>query len=128
MKKPLTAEDALDLVGGRMAIRLSMLVKNKTFGGFPYEEKRWRRELAAIDAELLEAGLLKPVEGAEDVGEADLGEVVTLRGNPQEAEAPESGSANRPCEFCGGTGEKIVDMEIGGFMYEMVVDCHHPYA
>lgn len=134
--KGLTPDDALDLVGRRMAIRLSMLVKDKAFGEFLDERKKWRRELEAIDKELLAAGLLKPVgpeeepEESEDVGVAEPGKVVTLKGKNfhTESEATEPDSATRPCQFCDDTGERIVDIEIGGLTYEMVVDCLHPYT
>lgn len=128
MKGELTPDDALDLIARRAAIRLSLLddgffYSPSSADGQRAQQKEWKKELEAVEAELVAAGLLK------DVGEVGLGEVVTLRGSNfhTETEATTSSPTHRPCPFCNGTGEKVVDMEIDGFTYEVTVDCYHPY-
>lgn len=122
----------MELLERRVALRLSLLAKHKTGLGELYRDRGedWEKELAIVNARLDELGLLKQEEGEgteTEVGEAEPGDVVTLRGRNfhMEAEATE-GSASRPeCSFCHGSGERTVDMDIDGFVYEVLIDCPH---
>lgn len=124
-----TPDEVMDLVARRASILLS-IVAQKDWG---YPDRKWNPELEEIESELVSLGLLKAVGQGEEAieqeaDEAGPSEVVSLRGSNfhrMEAEQTTEGPASRPCSFCGGAGEKAVDMEIDGFIYEIMVDCPH---
>lgn len=117
-----------ELFERRVALRLSLLVKNQTENGetLGAEGATWEKDLEEVNARLAELGVLTaPQAGLEEVGEVGP-EVVTLRGsNFHVEEEATPGPADRLCKFCDGTGERTVDMEIDGFVYEIDIDCPH---